>query len=482
MILSSVTDQLLTMNNLDYEDLLFLLTDLSNRKLDYGELYFQSQYYENWSLEDGIIKNSHYHFDQGVGVRVIHNTSTGFSYSNKITLETLQQNVQIAKKIINSNQSTKINQLKFCNTPNLYKINNPLLTFTNKEKIDLLYRINNIAKKIDNRIIKLNASLTGIYEQILVTSTDGNLAADIRPLVHLSISVLVESNNNRERGYSGGGGRNDYNFYFEKNEIGEIWLEHLTKEAVRIAILNLSAVSAPSGMYPVVLGNGWPGVLLHEAVGHGLEGDFNRRQTSVFSNKIGQKVASHLCTVVDDGTINNRRGSLNIDDEGVPTQYNILIKDGILTSYLQDKFNAKLMHTVSTGNARRESYSHLPMPRMTNTYLLSGKSNPDDILNSVDYGLYASNFSGGQVDITSGNFVFSTSEAYIVKNGKITVPVKGATLIGSGIDVMNMISMVGNDLKMDTGVGICIKDGQSIPVGIGQPTIKVDKLTIGGSG
>ncbi|CAL4323756.1 Metalloprotease TldD [Buchnera aphidicola (Eriosoma lanigerum)] len=487
MVLKLVTDQLLTINNIDYKDLLFLLTDLSNHKIDYGELYFQSQYYENWILEDGKIKNTHYHLDNGVGVRAIHNQSTGFSYSNTITLEMLKKNVQTVKNVINNNnnykvKSTTVNQLHSLTNSNLYTINNPLLTVSNQEKIDLLYRINNLARKIDNRIVKVNASLTGMYEYILITSTDGILAADIRPLVHLSINVLAESNHNRERGNSGGGGRYDYNFFYQEHKNGETWLEYLTQEAVRLALINLSAVSAPAGMYPVVLGNGWPGILLHEAVGHGLEGDFNRRETSIFSNKIGNKVASNLCTVVDDGTMKNRRGSLTIDDEGTPSQYNILIKNGILQLYLQDKFNAKLMNLVSTGNARRESYSHLPIPRMTNTYLLAGDSTPTDIINSIDYGLYALNFSGGQVDITSGQFVFSTSEAYIIKNGKITFPVKGVTLIGSGIEVMNMISMVGNDLNMDTGVGICVKDGQSIPVGVGQPTIKVDQLTIGGTG
>ncbi|XRX42768.1 MAG: metalloprotease TldD [Buchnera aphidicola (Eriosoma harunire)] len=480
MKLNIVTDHLLKMNNINYEDVLGLLTDLSNKKLDYGDLYFQSRYYESWMLEDGIIKHSNYHVDQGVGVRAISNRSTSFSYSNKITLEILKKNINIVTSSINLNRHAVINQLKFCFTPNLYTLNNPLLTFKNQDKIDILYQINNIARKIDSRIIKVNAYLVGIYEEILVVSTDGNLSVDIRPLVQLSINVVVESNNNREKGVSSCGGRYDYYFFSQKNSLGEVWIEYLAKEAVRMALLNLSAIEAPSGMYPVVLGNGWPGVLLHEAVGHGLEGDFNRNKTSIFSNKIGQQVASNLCTVVDDGSIKNRRGSLNIDDEGTPTQYNILIKNGILKNYLNDKFNAKLMGVVSTGNARRESYAYLPIPRMTNTYLLPGISSPKDIINSVDYGLYASNFSGGQVDITSGNFVFSTSEAYILKKGKITQPVKNATLIGSGMEVMNMISMVGNDLNLDTGVGVCIKDGQSIPVGVGQPTIKIDKLTIGG--
>lgn len=329
-------------------------------------------------------------------------------------------------------------------------------------------------------MIEVNASLTGVYEQVLVAATDGTLAADIRPLVRLSVSVLVEHEGKRERGGSGGGGRYGYEYFLGIHQ-GQVLAEQYAKEAVRMALVNLSAIAAPAGMMPVVLGAGWPGVLLHEAVGHGLEGDFNRRGTSVFSGQIGELVASPLCTVVDDGTIAGRRGSLAIDDEGVPGQYNVLIENGVLKNYIQDKLNARLMGVAPTGNARRESYAHLPMPRMTNTYMLAGSSTPEDIIASVDKGIYAPNFGGGQVDITSGKFVFSTSEAYLIEKGKITSPVKGATLIGSGVEAMQQISMVGNDLALDKGVGVCGKEGQSVPVGVGQPTLKLDKMTVGGT-
>ena len=349
-----------------------------------------------------------------------------------------------------------------------------------EEKLDILRRVDKTARAADKRVQEVSASLTGVYELILVAATDGTLAADVRPLVRLSVSVLVEEDGKRERGASGGGGRFGYD-YFLASQDGDVRADVWAREAVRMALVNLTAVAAPAGMLPVVLGAGWPGVLLHEAVGHGLEGDFNRRGTSVFSGHMGELVASELCTVVDDGTIANRRGSVAIDDEGTPGQYNVLIENGILKGYMQDKLNARLMGVAPTGNGRRESYAHLPMPRMTNTYMLAGKSTPQEIIESVDYGIYAPNFGGGQVDITSGKFVFSTSEAYLIEKGKVTKAVKGATLIGSGIEAMQQISMVGNDLKLDSGVGVCGKEGQSVPVGVGQPTLKVDKLTVGGT-
>lgn len=362
----------------------------------------------------------------------------------------------------------------------LYPQANPLDSLTREEKIALLQRVDATARAADARVQEVTASLTGVYELILVAATDGTLAADVRPLVRLSVSVLVEEDGRRERGSSGGGARTGYDYFWQQAD-GEVRAEAWAKEAVRMALVNLSAVAAPAGSMPVVLGAGWPGVLLHEAVGHGLEGDFNRRGTSVFSGQVGKLVASELCTVVDDGTLEGRRGSLAVDDEGVPGQYNVLIENGILKGYMQDKLNARLMGVAPTGNGRRESYAHLPMPRMTNTYMLAGKSTPEEIIASVDYGLYAPNFGGGQVDITSGKFVFSTSEAYLIENGRVTKPVKGATLIGSGIEAMQQISMVGNDLALDRGVGVCGKEGQSLPVGVGQPTLKLDNITVGGT-
>ncbi len=353
---------------------------------------------------------------------------------------------------------------------------NPLISLNENEKVALLQRVDACARQADPRVIQANVSLAAEYETVIIMAADGHLAADVRPLIRLNISVVVEQNGRREQGYAGGGGRFDYRYFIE-NDLGTVY----AREAVRQALVNLEAIDAPAGTMPVVLGPGWPGVLLHEAVGHGLEGDFNRKGTSVFSGRMGTQVASSLCTVVDDGTLPNRRGSLNVDDEGTPTQCTVLIEKGILRNYLQDKRNARLMGMKSTGNGRRESYAHLPMPRMTNTYMLAGESAPEDIIGSVKKGIYAVNFGGGQVDITSGKFVFSASEAYLIENGKVTAPVKGATLIGNGPDVLTKVSMVGNDLKLDTGIGVCGKDGQSVPVGVGQPTLRVDALTVGGT-
>ncbi|SUC28492.1 protease TldD [Providencia rustigianii] len=392
----------------------------------------------------------------------------------------LTQSATAARSIVTEQGSGKSQILTNVDYKKLYSEADPLQSLPREQKIELLHRVDQVARAEDPRVIEVNASLTGVYEQVLVAATDGTLASDIRPLVRLSVSVLVEHDGKRERGASGGGGRYGYEYFLEIHQ-GQVVAEQYAREAVRMALVNLSAIAAPAGMMPVVLGAGWPGVLLHEAVGHGLEGDFNRRGTSVFSGKVGEQVASSLCTVVDDGTIVGRRGSLAVDDEGVPGQYNILIENGILRNYIQDKHNARLMGVAPTGNARRESYAHLPMPRMTNTYMLAGQSTPEEIIASVEKGLYAPNFGGGQVDITSGKFVFSTSEAYLIENGKITSPVKGATLIGSGVEAMQQISMVGNDLALDKGVGVCGKEGQSVPVGVGQPTLKLDKMTVGGT-
>lgn len=431
-------------------------------------------------IEDRIIKDGSYNIDQGVGVRAISGEKTGFAYADQITLNALNQSAQAARSIVREQGNGKVHTLGNIPHSLLYPAIDPLQSLPREEKIALLHRVDNAARAEDPRVQEVSASITGVYELILVAATDGTLAADVRPLVRLSVSVLVEENGRRERGSSGGGGRSGYEYFLEMVD-GDVRADAFAKEAVRMALVNLSAVAAPAGSMPVVLGAGWPGVLLHEAVGHGLEGDFNRRGTSVFSGQMGQLVASELCTVVDDGTISGRRGSLAIDDEGVPGQYNVLIEKGILKGFMQDKMNARLMGLAPTGNGRRESYAHLPMPRMTNTYMLAGKSTPQDIISSVEYGLYAPNFAGGQVDITSGKFVFSTSEAYLIENGKITKPVKGATLIGSGIEAMQQISMVGNDLALDKGVGVCGKEGQSVPVGVGQPTLKLDSMTVGGT-
>ncbi|MWP60843.1 metalloprotease TldD [Gilliamella sp. Pas-s25] len=482
MILTQVSERLLNSNNLSQQDLLHLLDMLSSRRIDFGDLYFLSGYYESWLLEDGIIKNASFHRDQGVGVRAVVGEKTGFAYTDQLSLARLEQSVLAANSITKLQTPMAVTPFKSTQTVSIYPSINPINSFCQEQKIALLQQVDKLARSIDPNVIEVSASLTGSYEDILIAATDGTLCADIRPLVRLSVSVLVEKEGKRERGSSGGGGRFGYEYFLTINpKTSESYADSYTREAVRQALVSLSAKAAPAGTMPVVLGAGWPGVLLHEAVGHGLEGDFNRKNSSVFSGKMGEKVTSEVCTIVDDGTIENRRGSISIDDEGTPSQKTVLIENGILKGYLFDKLNAKLMNTHSTGNGRREGYACLPMPRMTNTYMLAGSSSFDDIISSVDYGLYAPNFAGGQVDITSGKFVFSASEAYLIEKGKITTPVKGATLIGSGIETMQQVSMVGNDLELDSGVGICGKAGQSVPVGVGQPTLKVNNLTVGGT-
>ncbi|SFN27047.1 TldD protein [Izhakiella capsodis] len=480
MTLNMVSEQLLAANNINSQDLYMLLSQLSERKVDYADLYFQSSFHESWVLEDRIIKDGSWNIDQGVGVRAISGEKTGFAYADQITLNALQVSATAARSIVREAGNGQAHTLGPVVNRQLYTVQDPLQSLSREEKIALLHRVDKAARAADPRVQEVSASLSGVYEQVLVAATDGTLAADVRPLVRLSVSVQVEENGKRERGSSGGGGRTGYEFFLADDN-GEVRAEAWAQEAVRMALVNLEAVAAPAGTLPIVLGAGWPGVLLHEAVGHGLEGDFNRRGTSVFSGQMGKKVASELCTVVDDGTLDGLRGSLAIDDEGVPGQYNVLIENGILKGYMQDKLNARLMGMKPTGNGRRESYAHLPMPRMTNTYMLAGQSTQQEIIESVDYGLYAPNFGGGQVDITSGKFVFSTAEAWLIEKGKITKPVKGATLIGSGIEAMQQISMVGNDLALDKGVGVCGKEGQSLPVGVGQPSLKLDKITVGGT-
>ncbi|HDR1021024.1 TPA: metalloprotease TldD [Pasteurella multocida] len=481
-MINTVSNTLLTPSNLSLKDLQNTFDLLSHRHIDYADLYFQLSQDENWVLEDSIIKEGGFHIDRGVGVRAVSGEKTGFAYSDQINLASLQQCASAVKGIAEVKQGNIIvpSALNPVEAILRYPSINPLNSLSKEKKIELLHLVDKTARNADPRVVQVSASLSSVYEEVLIVATDGTLAADIRPLVRLSISVLVEQDGKRERGSAGAGGRFGLDWFLD-SEKGEIRAVYFAKEAVRQALVNLGAVAAPAGMMPVVLGAGWPGVLLHEAVGHGLEGDFNRKESSLFTGKIGELVTSPLCTIVDDGTLQNRRGSITVDDEGVPSQYNVLIKDGILQGYMQDKMNARLMGVAPTGNGRRESYAHLPMPRMTNTYMLAGQSKFDDLIASVDFGLFAPHFGGGQVDITSGKFVFSSSEAYLIEKGKITKPVKGATLIGSGIEVMQNVSMVADQVELDHGIGVCGKEGQSVPVGVGQPALKIEQITVGGT-
>ena len=481
-MLKQVTNSLLTPSNLSLSDLPNIFDLMSLRNIDYADLYFQLSQDESWVLEDSIIKEGGFHIDRGVGVRAVSGEKTGFAYSDQIDLAHLQQCAEAVKGIATANQSRLITPITFkqTNAVQRYASLNPLNSLSQAQKIEILYLVDKIARAESAYVTKVTASLSTIYEEMLVAATDGTLAADIRPLVRLSVFVLVEKDGKREHGSSGVGGRVGLDWFLEPFE-GENRTVYFAKKAVRQALVNLNAVATPAGLMPVVLGAGWPGVLLHEAVGHGLEGDFNRKESSLFTGKIGQLVTSPLCTIVDDGTLQNRRGSITVDDEGVPSQCNVLIKDGVLQGYMQDKMNARLMGVEPTGNGRRESYAHLPMPRMTNTYMQEGNSEFEEMIESVKQGIFAPHFGGGQVDITSGKFTFSTSEAYLIENGKITKPVKGATLIGSGIEVMQQVSMVGNKVELDDGIGVCGKDGQSIPVGVGQPALKIEKITVGGT-
>lgn len=480
--MNSVEKSLLSDSHIDDEVLSKTLNSMMGRQVDYADLYFQASQHETWVLEDGIVKEGSYNIERGVGVRAISGEKTGFAYSDDITPEALQKAADAAKGIADSGSGATVKAFSRQSPIQVYQSVEPLGSLTQEQKIDLLHQVEAHARQVDSRVTQVIASLSGVYETILISASDGTYGTDVRPLVRLNCSVLVEENGKRERASAGGGARTDYSYFFEVAP-GDNKARYLSyaEESVRQALVNLVAIEAPAGTFPVVLGAGWPGVLLHEAVGHGLEGDFNRKGSSAFSGKVGQQVTSELCTIVDDGTLVDRRGSISIDDEGTPGQYNVLIEKGILKGYMQDKHNAGLMGVNPTGNGRRESYAHLPMPRMTNTYMLAGESSPEDIIKSVKKGIYAPNFAGGQVDITSGKFVFTSSEAYLIEDGEITSPVKGATLIGNGPEAMKRISMVGNDLKFDAGVGVCGKDGQSIPVGVGQPTLKVDEMTIGGT-
>ena len=446
-------------------------------RVDYADLYFQYARSEAWSLEEGIVKSGSFNIEQGVGVRAVTGEKTAFAYSDDISLKALKAAAEATRAIAASGRR-KTHKVEAVKKPPLalYRGDNPHGSLDDVAKVRLLERVEAMARAEDPRVREVMASLVGSWEVVLVARSDGHLAADVRPLVRVSVSVIMEENGRREQGSGGGGGRYDYAYFSDEVLAG------YARAAVHQARVNLGAGPAPAGSMTVVLGNGWPGILLHEAIGHGLEGDFNRKESSAFSGRIGQQVAARGVTVVDDGTLPDRRGSLTIDDEGNPTQRTVLIEDGILTGYMQDMLNARLMGVAPTGNGRRESFAHLPLPRMTNTIMLAGQHEPAEIIASVKNGLYAVNFGGGQVDITSGKFVFSTSECYLIEDGKVTRPVKGATLIGNGPDCLTRVSMIGNDLALDPGVGTCGKDGQSVPVGVGQPTLRIDGLTVGGTG
>jgi len=468
--------ELLAPGGLDHGQLERVLGELMGPAVDSGDLYFQTTAHESWVLEDGLVRNGTHAVEQGVGIRAISGEKTGFAYADEIVMPSLLQASGAARAIARSGKRGSVQAWQRREPKALYMADDPMTTLEAAEKVDLLRQVDAYARSRDPRVREVVVSLAATWETILIAATDGTLAADVRPLVRLNVNVIAEQHGRREQGSDGGGGRFAYSELIENGA----W-RRMADEAVRQALVNLEATPAPAGTMTVVLGPGWPGVLLHEAVGHGLEGDFNRKGTSAFSGRIGERVASECVTVVDDGTLERRRGSLTVDDEGTPTQQNVLIEKGVLRCYMQDKLNAGLMNTPATGNGRRESFAHLPMPRMTNTFMLAGEHDPKEIIASVDKGLYAVNFAGGQVDITSGRFVFSASEAYLIENGRITRPVRGATLIGNGPEVMNRVSMVGNDLKLDAGIGVCGKDGQSVPVGVGQPTLRIDGLTVGGT-
>ncbi|WP_342129994.1 metalloprotease TldD [Hydrogenophaga sp. OTU3427] len=462
---------------LDESHLRKALGEIMSHGVDDADLYFQYTRSEGWSLEEGIVKTGSFSIDQGVGVRAVSGEKTAFAYSDDLSWAALQDAAHTVRTISShgQNKKAKVGARKVAKARSLYAPTDPIASLNSTEKVALLEKVEKLAKAKDPRIVQVMAGLASEYDVVLVARADGTLAADVRPLVRLSVTVIAEQAGRREMGSSGGGGR--FGFAYFDDAMAQRYVD----EAVDAALTNLESRAAPAGEMTVVLGPGWPGVLLHEAVGHGLEGDFNRKGSSAFSGRIGQRVAAKGVTVLDDGTIADRRGSLNVDDEGQATQKNVLIEDGILRGYIQDSLNARLMGVAPTGNGRRESYAHLPMPRMTNTYMLGGERDPQEIIASIKRGLYATNFGGGQVDITSGKFVFSASQAYWVENGQIQYPVKGATLIGNGPEAMKKVSMIGNDLALDSGVGTCGKEGQSVPVGVGQPTLRIDGLTVGGT-
>ena len=462
---------------LDESDLIHTLSAIKAHKVDEADLYFQYTRAEGWSLEEGIVKTGSFSIDQGVGVRAVSGEKTAFAYSDDISLASLTDAAHTVRTIAAASKAArvKVPARKVAGSRSLYQDLDPIASLDSTQKVALLGRVETMARAKDPRVSQVMAGLASEYDVVLIARADGTLAADVRPLVRLSVTVIAEQNGRREMGSAGGGGR------FGLDHFDDALAQSYVDEAVKAALTNLEARPAPAGEMSVVLGPGWPGILLHEAIGHGLEGDFNRKGSSAFSGRIGKRVAAKGVTVLDDGTLPDRRGSLNVDDEGNTSQRNVLIEDGILKGYIQDAMNARLMGVKPTGNGRRESYAHVPMPRMTNTYRLGGDKSPEEIVASLKKGLYATNFGGGQVDITSGKFVFSTSQAYWVENGKIQYPVKGATLVGNGPDALTRVSLIGNDMALDSGVGTCGKEGQSVPVGVGQPTLRIDGLTVGGT-
>ena len=475
MILDTARQTLLAPFDLEAGKLERVFGALGARRIDYADLYFQYARSEGWSLEEGIVKSGSFNIEQGVGVRAVSGEKTAFAYSDEISYDALQDAAKATRAIASAGQSRKFKVAKRNVPVPLYQSIDPIASLPSESKVALLEKLERMCRTLDPRVTQVMAGLAGEYEVVLSARPEGPCAADVRPRVRLSVQVIAEQDGRRESGTSGGGGRTDYAHFSDDV------LERYARQAVSQALTNLEARPAPAGTMTVVLGPGWPGVLLHEAVGHGLEGDFNRKGSSAFCGRLGQRVASPGVTVVDDGTLPGRRGSLTVDDEGNPSQRNVLIEDGVLRGYMQDSLNARLMKMPLTGNARRESFAHLTMPRMTNTYMLAGNHDPREILASVRRGIYATNFGGGQVDITSGKFVFSAAEAYLIENGKLSHPVKGATLIGNGPDVLTRVSMIGNDLELDPGIGTCGKEGQSVPVGVGQPTLKIEALTVGGT-
>jgi len=470
-------NSILAPGGLDEGQLSRVFGQVMSHSVDFADLYFQLSHEESWALEDSIVKEGAASIEQGVGVRALAGEKTGFAYSNEIVLPALEDASRAARAIATHGSQHQLAAWQSRTGHQLYLPQDPAAALSEADKVAWLMRVDRETRKLDPRVVQVMASVTAVREVILIANSEGTLSADVRPLVRFNVSVIVEQNGRRETGYSGCGGR-----FTLAELIQDDRPLTLGVEAVRQALVNLESVAAPAGPMTVVLGPGWPGILLHEAIGHGLEGDFNRKGTSAFAGRVGERVASEACTVVDDGTLSRRRGSLNVDDEGTPTECTTLIENGVLRGYMQDKLNARLMGVKPTGNGRRESFAHVTLPRMTNTYMRAGAHDPGEIIASVDRGLYAVNFGGGQVDITSGKFVFSASEAYLIENGRLGAPVKGATLIGNGPDVLTRVSMVGNDLKLDEGVGTCGKEGQSVPVGVGQPTIRVDGLTVGGTG
>ena len=471
-----IKDFIFEENKLNFNKIEDIIAESSGPSIDLSDLYMQYTTVESWTCEDGIVKSGSQHIDSGYGIRSISNEKTGFSYGNNFNFNEIMKAAKLSKSIIKSNSSQTLNLKEYSDFEKLYISESPLASVTDDQKVNFLREINKYIKGKDERVEQVIINLSSSFDSIFVANSLGTYSFDDRPLVRFNVMVILKSGDRVERGSAGGGGRYTYPMLLDTKRPYE-----LADEAIRIADVNLTSKPCKAGNTTVVLGSGWPGVLLHEAVGHGLEGDFNRKKTSNFSDLIGQKVASDLCTVIDDGTIKDRRGSLSIDDEGTPTAKNTLIENGILKGYMQDLMNAKLMDVKPTGNGRRESYAHLPMPRMTNTYMLGGTSEADEIIESVKDGIYAVNFSGGQVDITSGQFVFTASEAYKIESGKVTNAIKGMTLIGNGPDVLKKVSMVANDMKLDDGVGTCGKEGQSVPVGVGQPTLKIDDITVGGT-